>query len=528
MKYILFLFGIFSLPIITAYYATNGSLSISPSSLGFGFLGISFITYGISLLIHTSISRIILTILSVIALIIGWLDAICLYMTHKSFDFIFMFHLNIDTFRFMTSTQIIMMIIISIITSIFAYILYRIYNILFKEIDDTALYIKILLIIIGFICLYIFDTPYKDLIHYFERSYARHNVLNLSNNEMIKVGIKPCDIEWSDLQAIRGKNLIFIYLESIDSSFLDEEIFPNLCPNMNKLRKESIVFDNITPAFHADYSFGGMYASMVGSQIVTSQMPSIFERNSGVKNNFGDRLISFPTILSKAGYYQEYICGASGKFAGVEEFIRREHYDEYIQPNTSHGAGCYDDELFTIAFEEYLKLSKMNKPFNITMFTLDTHVGGYTDPSWKIYDTKNISLLKKYNDGMLTSVHHTDKALGLFIDKLKNTPEWSNTVVFIMNDHYCWPGEYKSVLESSKNRRMNIFALNTEYTTINRTKGKTYDIAPTVLDLLKVRHNYTFTIGESLLSLTNVVRLNDDTITREECLNAYLLKKSTK
>jgi len=528
MKKVIVLFVVFAFPAFVAFYATNGDASMQLQQLFCGFLAMSLLAFGISMLVEKKLLCVLLAAVSCGAQLVGWLDAMCFYMLHKSFDFVFMFHLDANTFKFMTSTQIAGMIVIALSLVGCAWMFYAIYLAAGEEGKTTSKYLKWMMIALGMFGVVIFETPCKDLVHYFQRAHARSGMSQLTDEQMLELGIKTCQVDYETLKTVKGKNLVFVYLESFEAAFLDEKLFPGLCPNINALRKEAVVFDNITPSFHGTYSFGGIYASMAGSQIVTAQMPSVFECNTGVKSSYGGKLLTVPAILSKAGYYQVFVHGGDPAFSGLGNFLKHEHCDEYIRPQTGRGMGCRDDEMFEAAYVKYAKLAASGRPFSITMFTLDTHIGNVIEPNWEEYNTKDVPEFAGRPDSVLSTCKHTDAAFGQFIAKLKASPAWSNTVVFVMNDHFCWPGDHSRVLEKSGHRVMNMFAINAGTPRIVKTRGKTFDVAPTVLELVGVSHDYVFPVGESLLGTPNPKRLEDDTIIREECLNAYLLKKSEK
>ncbi len=114
--------------------------------------------------------------------------------------------------------------------------------------------------------------------------------------------------------------------------------------------------------------------------------------------------------------------------------------------------------------------------------------------------------------------------LGRFIDKLKRSSAWADTVVFIMCDHLMRPCSITSLLERSGDRRMLMFAIGGPISPrVVRDAGKTYDAAPTLTDLLGVKHNYVFPIGESLLGNPSASRMRgDDGDARMTALCAYV------
>jgi phosphoglycerol transferase MdoB-like AlkP superfamily enzyme len=123
----------------------------------------------------------------------------------------------------------------------------------------------------------------------------------------------------------------------------------------------------------------------------------------------------------------------------------------------------------------------------------------------------------------LTAAHHTDMVLGRFIDKLKRSSAWADTVVFIMCDHLMRLFDHEPS-GAFRDRRMLMFAIGGPISPrVVRDAGKDYDAAPTLTDLLGVKHNYVFPIGESLLGNPSASRIRgDDGDARMTALCAYV------
>ena len=128
---------------------------------------------------------------------------------------------------------------------------------------------------------------------------------------------------------------------------------------------------------------------------------------------------------------------------------------------------------------------------------------------------------------LLTAIHRTDQALGEFVEQLKRHPAWKDTVLFVVTDHLAMNGATTTdLLRENPRRRLLAFALNAGTPRRIKVKGKTFDLAPTLLDLVGVRHNYLFPLGESLLGNPNPNRLRGDSSTAKPALEQLLLEKS--
>lgn len=56
----------------------------------------------------------------------------------------------------------------------------------------------------------------------------------------------------------KTKNLVFIYLESFENLYLNNEIFPNLTPNLNNLKQKSTYFSNIDMSYMSYWTISWM------------------------------------------------------------------------------------------------------------------------------------------------------------------------------------------------------------------------------------------------------------------------------
>lgn len=337
-------------------------------------------------------------------------------------------------------------------------------------------------------------------------------------------GLKISSLSKDDVTASPGKNLVLIYLESMENTFLDERRFPGLTPRLNALAKEALVFDDVAPALNADYTFGGIYASMMGLPLVKEVLRSGFV-NSGIRVGVGEKLPSLPSILASAGYEQVFLRGVNLSFAGMNVFLGRERFDRMAAyetefPGRSRSWGCSDAVLFDWAFETFQQLSAGKKPFNLTLLTLDTHA-----PHGFFYEDSIRYRKNRSGNRMLDAVHTMDERIGSFLDRLKRTPAWKNTCVILAADHLMPRGILHDELKHNPRRRLVVMVLNCGRTGRVSTPGMTFDLAPTILELLGVRHNYVFPLGESLLQSGSDLRLARSP-RQERLVSAYTIRHS--
>ena len=226
---------------------------------------------------------------------------------------------------------------------------------------------------------------------------------------------------------------------------------------------------------------------------------------------------------------------ASLNFAGAGVMLSEFGYDdlwaaEALPPGVrkqlgfeGEWGGCRDTMLFRIGAEKYRVLSERGQPFLLALLTIDAHhPNGFVAPDGPVYARPG-----EEPSQLLTAIHRTDQALGEFVKQLKRLPAWKDTVLFVVTDHLAMNGATTSdLLRENPHRRLLAFALNAGTPRRITVKGKTFDLAPTLLELAGVRHNYLFPLGESLLGNPNPNRLRGDSPTAKPALEQLLLEKS--
>jgi hypothetical protein len=299
--------------------------------------------------------------------------------------------------------------------------------------------------------------------------------------------------------AAPGKNLVFIYMESLERQFWDSKLYPGLTPNLDRLRTQGLDFPGFETFSGATYTMAGIFASQCGAPLFSSAFAGLDDLAGNITDvqTFHPKITCLGDVLHKAGYTQIYMGGAPIHFSNKGLFFQLHGYDEALGLQQIEAAndgrlpqagwGLYDSTLFPLALARYRALEAAHKPFNLTLLTLDTHPpNGRPSPDCPEYAGNSNS--------MLQAVHCTDFLVGRFVDALSREPDWKNTVVVIMSDHLMMRNVADPLFPPNYHRQPALLVLNAGR---GERPAKMYhmDIAPTLLALLGVRTNATFIAG---------------------------------
>lgn len=281
-------------------------------------------------------------------------------------------------------------------------------------------------------------------------------------------------------------NFVFIFAESLERTYFDEDVFPGLIKELRLLENEGISFTNIHSLDGTGFTMGGIVASLCGIPLFSPAHPNAM---SGM-DAFLPGAIGLTDLLHEQNYHLAYMGGASLQFAGKGKFLRTHRFDEVLGFSELHGQvvdksyinnwGLYDDTLFEMAFARMEELAQRPKPFGFFLLTLDTHhPDGHVSRS---------AVRKRFGDGtntMLNAVAASDQLLSAFVRRIQNSSFGANTVVVIASDHLAMNNAASGLLQ--RGERRNLFLVldprNAREELIDRT-GSTLDTGTTLLPFL--------------------------------------------
>lgn len=211
-------------------------------------------------------------------------------------------------------------------------------------------------------------------------------------------------------------NVILFILESFSS---DAATDSTIAPNMHRLMQEGVYFDKFyANSFRTDRGLVSILSGYPAHPTVAIM-------------KYPQKTQSLPTIpraLKDEGYDLSFYYGGDADFAnmrsyfvgacGISKIVSDKDFP-VSERLTKWGAA----DKFLID-RVYADLGKQdtNKPFMKTVLTLSSH-----EP----FDVPT----RKFDEPFLNAVHYTDSCLGDFVDKLKTTPLWNNTLLVFVADH---------------------------------------------------------------------------------------------
>ena len=215
-------------------------------------------------------------------------------------------------------------------------------------------------------------------------------------------------------------NIIIIIMEGMSARFVEKlGGMKSITPNIDRLIDEGVLFTNC---------YANSYRTDRGVICTLSGYPS-FPKTSVMKSTIkSQKLPSVALSLGRAGYTNTFLYGGDINFTNMKGYLYSTGYhytfadkDFSSTEQESHKWGVGDDITFNKLYD--VVMSQTKEPWHITHLTLSSH-----EP-WNVpYD--RIS-----EDKIANSFAFTDEQLGKFIDRLKKTDKWENTLVVCIPDH---------------------------------------------------------------------------------------------
>lgn len=283
-------------------------------------------------------------------------------------------------------------------------------------------------------------------------------------------------------------NLVYIYGESLERTYFDNNAFPNLTPELGKLKDESIDFSHTMQLPGTDYTIAGMVASQCGIPLFAP-----FEGNASASvSSFFPQNICLGDILKNSGYKNYFMQGANLRFAGKDVFLQSHGFDHLYgaeelktlvpDPSYRNDWGFYDDTVLDEVWKKYEELSKSGERFSLFTLTVDTHhPDGFIS---RTCDRKKYEIDGKTNQSF-SAVTCSQEHVAALIEKIKASPYFKNTVIVVSSDHLAMKNTAWDYL--NKQDRSNLFFVirgDKPQQEVMGVKRSTMDNGATVLDIL--------------------------------------------
>ncbi len=236
--------------------------------------------------------------------------------------------------------------------------------------------------------------------------------------------------------AAKGKNVIIVQMESMQNFLIGLRVNgQEAMPNLSKLARENFHFDRF-------YAMVGQGTTADAEYVVNTSL-YVPKHEPATKNNAKKELPSLPKLLKSYGYDTATFHTNDVQFWNRTELYPALGFDRYYDKSffgdTNHIAfGSSDEVLDEKTIEEWKKRNESDRPFYAQVLSMSAH-HPYNLPESK----RRLILTEEMEDSMIgryiQAQNYADYAIGAFIDDLKSSGLWEDSVVLFYGDHQGLP-----------------------------------------------------------------------------------------
>ena len=298
----------------------------------------------------------------------------------------------------------------------------------------------------------------------------------------------------------KKRNLIYIFLESAEITFADEEnggaFEKNIIPELTELAEKNENFsgdegilNGAVSLYGTTWTSGAMFGQSTGLPLKVS----INSNRITDEDDFFLKIDAIGNILKDQGYRQELLIGSNKAFAGRDVFysghgnyeIRDYYYalDNGLIPDDYFVFWGYEDEkLFEFARNDLLEMSESGQPFNLTMLTVDTHAQeGY----------KCRLCRDEFDDQYSNAFACSSRQVAEFVKWIQEQDFYDNTTIVLCGDHPTMSKAFDAVIPEDYTRKTYVCIINPGESVKDAGTGRyreydTFDMFPTTLAALNV------------------------------------------
>lgn len=231
-------------------------------------------------------------------------------------------------------------------------------------------------------------------------------------------------IDCDTLLTTQHPNIIIILLESCGGEFTEIGGRADITPNLSRLAKEGIYFSNC---------YGNSWRTDRGTVCTWSGYPS-FPTMSVMKIPSKSR--SLPniarTLKEQRGYQTYYVYGGDINFTNMRSYLVSGGFEtlkwkaDYTKEEQESAQwGVRDDITFDTVYDLITTHSTLHTPHSSIL------IGYSTLSSHQPWDVP----IHHFDDEVYNSFYYLDQCIGNFIEKLRKSAVWDNTLVIMLPDH---------------------------------------------------------------------------------------------
>lgn len=272
-------------------------------------------------------------------------------------------------------------------------------------------------------------------------------------------------------------NIILVMLESFSKEVALDSL---IAPNMSRYAREGVLFDNFyANSFRTDRGLVSILSGYPAQPTVAIM-------------KYPQKTESLPTIprsLMQLGYNDAaFYYGGDADFANMRSYfvgacgIKDIVADKEFSLSDRMTKWGVPDKILIDRFYNDLTAKEQKEPFFKTVLTLSSH-----EP----FDVPT----EKFEEPFLNAINYTDECIGHFVEQLKSSKYWENTLIIFLADHAMQ--SYPQGVNNNDPKRFSIPMVwiggaVTEPQVVT-AYGSQNDLAATLLSQLKVKHtDYKF------------------------------------
>ena len=296
--------------------------------------------------------------------------------------------------------------------------------------------------------------------------------------------------------AVEKPNVVLLFAEGTSELVLSEKLTPNTMRFLNQSIRFTNYFNHTAATFRgirgqmiSGYQFvGGYYQNRTGVGQMTQ---------AEIEQAFRDRVESLPMILAEHGY-ETIFCSPHSHKEHLAEMLKSTGFEK-AYGSEEFGVtdrALSDKEQYERILQVFSQHRSDDRPLFLSAYIYGTHHG---------MDSEDI----KYCDGSnsyLNKFHNQDVWFGRFLTELEKRGMLDDTVVIWTTDHATYPTpEFNSTFQVSKKYfvdriPLGIYYQNMTPAVIDAKNRNSLSLAPTILDIVGIRHHRNHFLGRSLFS----------------------------
>ena len=360
---------------------------------------------------------------------------------------------------------------------------------------------------------------------YIDRHFHVVSFFKTSNSSFVEDNFAALKLDEIQFKDGRKRNLILIFLESMEYGYSDHRDYSqNLIPELKLIADQNIHLSGYKKTQGGYYTLDGVTAQTLG--VPLTQMPRGIHIHGKKEEQqkygvFLGGVNGIFNLLKTYGYQTAAFMGTPGEYThqgdflnvhGVDKIFAAETWDERGYPRKGNsGRWAFNDGFVIERVKEYLEEIKHgDQPFALIMETIDTHFPNGWAPNPKDFNKNGT-----YQDALL----YSSKLIATFYDWMREQPWFDDTTIIILGDHPFQDAKgvpFTNLTVKAKNRETYNAFINTVggEPRVRNCGFSAMDMAPTILNAMGVNFSSLFKgkVSHSKLGLGRSLYANDETL----------------